>query len=177
MREASDDRRGYRLRALIVVLWRGGLRVAEALALGERDLDPRRGSLLVRNSPCAALSAKVRNHSATWPSTRAASSGSAPIGSVSATARSASMGSAIWLNGFTQLPRCDRSCFGLEGLWSDGRLPDRPTRDSVRSGGVTPPHRARRGSRGSDRSETWLCEPLLATRGAATATAGQVAGA
>jgi site-specific recombinase XerD len=34
---------------LIVVLWRGGLRVAEALTLGERDLDPRRGSLLVRN--------------------------------------------------------------------------------------------------------------------------------
>src|SRR3954465_4068333 len=47
MREASDDRHGYRLRALIVVLWRGGLRVAEALALGERDLDPRGGSLLV----------------------------------------------------------------------------------------------------------------------------------
>jgi integrase len=49
MREASDDPHGYRLRALVVVLWRGGLRVAEALALGERDLDPRRGSLLVRN--------------------------------------------------------------------------------------------------------------------------------
>ena len=49
MREASDDRHGYRLRALIVVLWRGGVRVADALALGERDLDPRRGSLLVRN--------------------------------------------------------------------------------------------------------------------------------
>jgi site-specific recombinase XerD len=49
MREASDDRHGDRLRALIVVLWRGGLRVAEALALGERDLDARRGSLLVRN--------------------------------------------------------------------------------------------------------------------------------
>jgi len=49
MREASDDRHGYRLRAMIVVLWRGGLRVQEALALGERDLDPRRGSLLVRN--------------------------------------------------------------------------------------------------------------------------------
>jgi hypothetical protein len=49
MREASDDRHGYRLRALIVVLWRGGLRVAEALALGERDRGPRRGSLLVRN--------------------------------------------------------------------------------------------------------------------------------
>ena len=49
MRKASDDRHGYRLRALIVVLWRGGPRVQEALALGERDLDPRRGSLLVRN--------------------------------------------------------------------------------------------------------------------------------
>jgi site-specific recombinase XerC len=49
MRAASDDCHGYRLRALIVVLWRGGLRVAEALALGERDLDPERGSLLVRN--------------------------------------------------------------------------------------------------------------------------------
>jgi integrase len=31
------------------VLWRAGLRIQEALALGERDLDPRRGSLLVRN--------------------------------------------------------------------------------------------------------------------------------
>jgi hypothetical protein len=44
-----DDRHGWRLRALIVVLWRGGLRVQEAHALGERDLDPRRGSVLVRN--------------------------------------------------------------------------------------------------------------------------------
>jgi site-specific recombinase XerD len=49
MREAADDRHGWRLRALIVVLWRGGLRVQEALTLGERDLDHRRGSLLVRN--------------------------------------------------------------------------------------------------------------------------------
>ena len=49
MREASDDRHGYRLRALIVVLWRGGLRIQEALTLGERDLDPSRGLLLVRN--------------------------------------------------------------------------------------------------------------------------------
>ena len=40
---------GWRLRALIVVLWRGGLRIHEALALTEHDLDPRRGSLLVRN--------------------------------------------------------------------------------------------------------------------------------
>ena len=44
MRRTGDDRHGARLRALIVVLWRAGLRVQEALALGERDLDPRRGS-------------------------------------------------------------------------------------------------------------------------------------
>jgi site-specific recombinase XerC len=49
MRQTPDDRHGARLRALIVVLWRGELRVQEALTLGERDLDPRRGSLLVRS--------------------------------------------------------------------------------------------------------------------------------
>ncbi|MBA3747215.1 MAG: tyrosine-type recombinase/integrase [Solirubrobacterales bacterium] len=36
------------MRALIVVLWRAGLRISEALALAESDLDPRRGSILVR---------------------------------------------------------------------------------------------------------------------------------
>jgi len=43
-------RHGARVRALIVVLWRGGLRIQEALALplGEGDLDPQRGSVLVR---------------------------------------------------------------------------------------------------------------------------------
>jgi integrase len=49
MRQTGNDRHGTRLRALIIVLWRGGLRIQEALALGERDLDPGRGSLLVRN--------------------------------------------------------------------------------------------------------------------------------
>jgi hypothetical protein len=49
MRLTGDDRHGWRLRAMIVVLWRGGLRFLEALALAEHDLDPRRGSLLVRN--------------------------------------------------------------------------------------------------------------------------------
>ena len=48
MRHAGENRHALRLRALIVVLWRGGLRVQEALALAERDLDPRRGSVLVR---------------------------------------------------------------------------------------------------------------------------------
>ena len=49
MRQTGHDRHGFRLRALIIVLWRGGLRIQEALALGERDLDARRGSLLVRS--------------------------------------------------------------------------------------------------------------------------------
>jgi site-specific recombinase XerD len=48
MRHAGDRVHGSRLRGLIVVLWRAGLRIHEALALAEADLDPRRGSLLVR---------------------------------------------------------------------------------------------------------------------------------
>lgn len=48
MRSAGDDPHGRRLRAMIAVLWRAGLRVQEALALAEHDLDPRRGSVLVR---------------------------------------------------------------------------------------------------------------------------------
>jgi integrase len=49
MRHAGDNRHGWLLRALIVVLWRGVLRIQEALALTEPDLDPRRGALLVRH--------------------------------------------------------------------------------------------------------------------------------
>jgi integrase len=45
MRRAADDRHGWRVRAMIVVLWRGGLRIQEALALAEHDLDHRRGSI------------------------------------------------------------------------------------------------------------------------------------
>jgi integrase len=48
MRAAGDDAHGRRLRGLIVVLWRAGLRIQEALALAESDLDRRRGALLVR---------------------------------------------------------------------------------------------------------------------------------
>jgi len=46
MRSAGDGVHGRRLRGLIVVLWRAGLRICEALALTEADLDARRGSLL-----------------------------------------------------------------------------------------------------------------------------------
>ena len=49
MRAAGDGPHGQRLRGLIVVLWRAGLRIQEALSLGEADLDRRRGSLLVRH--------------------------------------------------------------------------------------------------------------------------------
>ncbi len=48
MREAGDGVHGDRLRALIVVLWRAGLRISEALCLREGDLEPGRGALLVR---------------------------------------------------------------------------------------------------------------------------------
>ncbi|MET0729781.1 MAG: site-specific integrase [Solirubrobacterales bacterium] len=49
MRLTGEDRHGWRLRAMIVVLWRGGLRIHETLGLAEHDLDPGRGSLRVRN--------------------------------------------------------------------------------------------------------------------------------
>jgi integrase len=39
---------GLRLRGLFVVPWRAGLRISEALALAESDLDPARGAILVR---------------------------------------------------------------------------------------------------------------------------------
>jgi site-specific recombinase XerD len=45
---AGDDAHGRRLRGLIVILWRAGLRIQEALSLAEADLDHRRGALLVR---------------------------------------------------------------------------------------------------------------------------------
>jgi site-specific recombinase XerD len=49
MRHTAANRHGFRLRAMIVVLWRAGLRIQEAIALTEHDLDLRRGSLLVRH--------------------------------------------------------------------------------------------------------------------------------
>ena len=48
MRVAAQAWYGARLNGLIVVLWRAGLRIHEALSLLESDLDPRRGSILVR---------------------------------------------------------------------------------------------------------------------------------
>src|SRR5919198_341890 len=63
MRAAGDRRHGCRLRGLIIVLWRAGLRIHEALALNESDLDrpsrraarpPRQGRPPPRVRGCAA---------------------------------------------------------------------------------------------------------------------------
>src|SRR5438105_10929763 len=48
MREAGPGAYADRLRGLIAILWRAGLRISEALALTESDLDPKTGSVLVR---------------------------------------------------------------------------------------------------------------------------------
>jgi integrase len=52
MHAAGDDRDAIRLRGLIIVLWRAGLRISEALALTESDLDGDRGAVLVRHGLC-----------------------------------------------------------------------------------------------------------------------------
>lgn len=49
MRQAGEHPAGMRFRGLAVVLWRAGLRISEALALSEGDLEPGRGALLVRH--------------------------------------------------------------------------------------------------------------------------------
>ena len=49
MHAAGDRPDGIRLRGVIVVLWRAGLRLSEALALLETDLDQPRGAILVRH--------------------------------------------------------------------------------------------------------------------------------
>ena len=48
MRAAGDRPAGARLRGLIVLLWRAGLRIREALELAETDLDAARGAVIVR---------------------------------------------------------------------------------------------------------------------------------
>ena len=48
MRAAGGGADGARLRALIVMLWRAGLRIREALELAETDLDAARGAVIVR---------------------------------------------------------------------------------------------------------------------------------
>jgi len=49
MQAAGDAPDGLRLRGVIVMLWRAGLRISEALSLNETDMDPDRGAVLVRH--------------------------------------------------------------------------------------------------------------------------------
>jgi integrase len=48
MRAAGEGPDGIRLRGVIILLWRAGLRISEALALTETDLDRQRGAVLIR---------------------------------------------------------------------------------------------------------------------------------
>lgn len=48
MRATADGAQGARLRALVILRWRAGLRISEGLALAESDLDGARGAILVR---------------------------------------------------------------------------------------------------------------------------------
>jgi integrase len=73
MRVAGEKLDGLRLRALIVLLWRAGLRVGEALALTETDLDRSRGAVLVRRAKAGsdARSGWTAGHAAARPVPRA----------------------------------------------------------------------------------------------------------
>ena len=57
MRRGGDSVHRRRLRGRIVVLWRAGLRIHEALALAEADLDRRRGSLSITPALLTRMSA------------------------------------------------------------------------------------------------------------------------
>ncbi len=48
LRACGNDPIGWRLRALIIVLWRAGLRISEALSLTDSDLDRESGTVFVR---------------------------------------------------------------------------------------------------------------------------------
>jgi integrase len=85
MRIAGDGLHGRRLRGLIVVLWRAGLRIDEALALREADLDRRRGSILVRRGKGGGVARAVGRRG----TFSAASAGDRPMASEAPNSRSA----------------------------------------------------------------------------------------
>jgi site-specific recombinase XerD len=60
MRCAGNSLHGLRTRALIVLFWRAGLQISEALALGESDLHPATGGVLVRHGKGAKRRGGVR---------------------------------------------------------------------------------------------------------------------
>jgi hypothetical protein len=96
MRTAGDRPHGRRLRGLIVIMWRAGLRIQEALALTEGDLDQRRGSLLVRRARADAAGRSAwthgDGHSSSPGLTCVAGSRSAPFSASSAAPHAAATG-------------------------------------------------------------------------------------
>jgi integrase len=54
MHAAGDDNDAVRLRGGIIVLWRAGPRISDALALTESDLDLVRGAILVAAAKAAS---------------------------------------------------------------------------------------------------------------------------
>ena len=62
MRASGDAAHGRRLRGLIVLMWRAGLRIQETLALTEGDLDPRRGAVLGRRGKGGAVAKSAWTH-------------------------------------------------------------------------------------------------------------------
>jgi integrase len=58
MRAAGETIHGRRLRALILIVWRAGLRISEALALAKADLNRQRGVVLIRRGEGAAAAAR-----------------------------------------------------------------------------------------------------------------------
>jgi integrase len=73
MRAAGDGPDGARLRALVVMLWRAGLRISEALDLAETDLDRSRGAVVVRRGLCRIRHSPCRTSRAPWPLSRSVS--------------------------------------------------------------------------------------------------------
>ena len=77
MRVAGEKGDGLRLRALIVLLWRAGLRVGEALALTETDLDRSRGAVLSAGAKAGSDARSGWTAGRGSSSTRGSSSGQA----------------------------------------------------------------------------------------------------
>jgi integrase len=83
LRAAGETPDGLRLRGLVVVLWRAGLRISEALALTESDLDPSREAVLVRRGKGGkrrevGMDRWARDQLSPWLRTRA----SLPVGAL-----------------------------------------------------------------------------------------------
>jgi hypothetical protein len=75
-RDPSGGVNADRIRALIAILWRAGLRISEALALTETDLDPKTGSVLTCEGAATIGLELVRetirsSTSCSWPSAAA----------------------------------------------------------------------------------------------------------